>query len=76
MDAANATASSHQPFPPYHWYYWNSVMNTLLQRYNVGRWLTLAFGLLILLSCLLVAAGVATIAKARGELDSIVNVNI
>ncbi|MCT8286629.1 methyl-accepting chemotaxis protein [Xanthomonas translucens pv. translucens] len=51
-------------------------MNALLQRYNVGRRLTLAFGLLILLSCLLVAAGVVTIAKARGQIDGIVNVNM
>ncbi|WP_254657853.1 MCP four helix bundle domain-containing protein, partial [Xanthomonas graminis] len=64
---------SRSPCP---WSYWNFVMNALLQRYNVGRRLTLAFGLLILLSCSLVAAGVATIAKARSELDGIVNVNI
>ncbi|WP_155522316.1 MCP four helix bundle domain-containing protein, partial [Xanthomonas translucens] len=51
-------------------------MNALLQRYNVGRRLTLAFGLLILLSCSLVAAGVVTIAKARGQIDGIVNVNM
>jgi len=51
-------------------------MNALLQRYNVGRRLTMAFGLLILLSCLLVTAGLVTLAKARGELDDIVNVNM
>ncbi|MRG99839.1 HAMP domain-containing protein [Xanthomonas sontii] len=51
-------------------------MNAFLQRYNVGRRLGGAFGLLILLSCLLVAAGLLSMAGARHELDSIVKVNV
>ncbi|MCS3811032.1 methyl-accepting chemotaxis protein [Xanthomonas sp. 4461] len=47
-------------------------MNAFLQRYNVGRRLGVAFGLLILLSGLLVASGLGTMATARAELDAIV----
>ncbi|OAX85803.1 chemotaxis protein [Xanthomonas nasturtii] len=47
-------------------------MNTFLQRYNVGRRLGAAFSILILLSGLLVAAGLGTMAEARAQLDSIV----
>ncbi|MCC4596618.1 methyl-accepting chemotaxis protein [Xanthomonas campestris pv. phormiicola] len=51
-------------------------MNAFLQRYNVGRRLTLAFGLLILLSGLLVGFGLIATSDARRELNDIVNVNI
>jgi methyl-accepting chemotaxis protein len=51
-------------------------MNALLQRYNVGRRLAAAFGLLILLSALLVAAGLASMSSARKQLDSIVKTNM
>ncbi|MDS9991287.1 methyl-accepting chemotaxis protein [Xanthomonas sp. A2111] len=51
-------------------------MTSFLQRYNVGRRLGGAFGLLIALSCLLVAAGLLCMARARHELDSIVKVNV
>ncbi|MBB5943655.1 methyl-accepting chemotaxis protein [Xanthomonas sp. 3307] len=51
-------------------------MNALLQRYNVGRRLGVAFGILILLSGLLVAMGLLTMARAHRELDSIVNNNM
>ncbi|WLA13970.1 methyl-accepting chemotaxis protein [Xanthomonas translucens] len=51
-------------------------MNSFLQRYNVGRRLGGAFGLLILLSCLLVAAGLLSMSRAREELDNIVKVNV
>ncbi|MCC4596615.1 methyl-accepting chemotaxis protein [Xanthomonas campestris pv. phormiicola] len=51
-------------------------MNSFLQRYNVGRRLAGAFGLLILLSGLLVAAGLVAMSSARKELDSIVKVNV
>ncbi|MFC6839206.1 methyl-accepting chemotaxis protein [Xanthomonas theicola] len=51
-------------------------MNALLQRYNVGRRLGVAFGLLILLSGSLVAVGLSTMAKARYELETIVNSNM
>ncbi|WP_369975279.1 methyl-accepting chemotaxis protein [Xanthomonas bundabergensis] len=51
-------------------------MNSFLQRYNVGRRLAGAFGLLILLSGVLVAAGLIAMSSARKELDSIVNVNV
>ncbi|WCE03701.1 methyl-accepting chemotaxis protein [Pseudoxanthomonas sp. JBR18] len=51
-------------------------MNNFLQRYNVGRRLGAAFGVLILLSGLLVAVGLMTVSSARSELDNIVKVNI
>ncbi|MET7170177.1 methyl-accepting chemotaxis protein, partial [Xanthomonas sp. PPL129] len=51
-------------------------MNSFLQRYNVGRRLGGAFGLLILLSCALVAIGLLSMARTRTELDSIVKVNV
>ncbi|PPU40759.1 methyl-accepting chemotaxis protein [Xanthomonas arboricola] len=51
-------------------------MIALLQRYNVGKRLTFAFGTLILLSCALVVAGVYTLAQARTSLNTIVNRNI
>lgn len=47
-----------------------------LQRYNVGTRLSAAFGFLILLSCGLVAAGLMTLAQARGRMDSIVKRNM
>ncbi|MBO9855130.1 methyl-accepting chemotaxis protein [Xanthomonas sp. A1809] len=51
-------------------------MNALLQRLNVGRRLGTAFGILILLSGLLVATGLIAMSNARLELDSIVNSNL
>ncbi|WP_369938809.1 methyl-accepting chemotaxis protein [Xanthomonas medicagonis] len=51
-------------------------MNTILERYNVGRRLGVAFGVLILLSGLLVAIGLATMANAHRQLDAIVNDNM
>ncbi|MEQ7779253.1 methyl-accepting chemotaxis protein [Xanthomonas hortorum] len=51
-------------------------MIALLQRYNVGKRLTFAFGTLILLSCGLVAAGLYTLAQARDRMDTVVNRNI
>ncbi|WP_349810980.1 methyl-accepting chemotaxis protein [Xanthomonas dyei] len=51
-------------------------MNAFLQRYNVGRRLGVAFGILILLSGLLVASGLGTMVEARKQLDSIVNNNL
>ena len=51
-------------------------MNDFLKRYNVGRRMAAAFGLLILLSCLLAVAGVMTMSTARKELDGIVNSNM
>ncbi|MBO9787065.1 methyl-accepting chemotaxis protein [Xanthomonas phaseoli] len=51
-------------------------MNDYLQRLNVGRRLGMAFGILILLSGLLVATGLITMANARYELDTIVNNNM
>ncbi|MBB5861927.1 methyl-accepting chemotaxis protein [Xanthomonas arboricola] len=51
-------------------------MNTFLQRYNVGRRLGAAFGILILLSGLLVATGLSAMSSARAEMDSIVKVNV
>ncbi|MCC4633954.1 methyl-accepting chemotaxis protein [Xanthomonas dyei] len=51
-------------------------MNAFLQRYNVGRRLGVAFGILILLSGLLVASGLSTMIEARKQLDSIVNNNL
>ncbi len=51
-------------------------MNDLLQRLNVGRRLRMAFGILILLSGLLVATGLITMSNARYELDTIVNNNM
>ncbi|MBO9883155.1 methyl-accepting chemotaxis protein [Xanthomonas sp. D-109] len=51
-------------------------MNAFLQRYNVGRRLAGAFGLLILLSCLLVAAGMLSMSRAQTELDQIVKKNV
>ncbi|PPU69497.1 methyl-accepting chemotaxis protein [Xanthomonas pisi] len=47
-------------------------MTALLQRYSVGRRLGAAFGLLILLSGLLVAIGLSSMASARKQLDFIV----
>ncbi|MBB5863011.1 methyl-accepting chemotaxis protein [Xanthomonas sp. 3058] len=51
-------------------------MNSFLLRFNVGKRLSLAFGILILLSCALVAAGLYTLSQARGRLDTIVNRNM
>ncbi|MCC5063727.1 methyl-accepting chemotaxis protein [Xanthomonas campestris] len=51
-------------------------MNNYLQRLNVGRRLGMAFGILILLSGLLVATGLVTMSNARFELDTIVNNNM
>ncbi|MBB4597150.1 methyl-accepting chemotaxis protein [Xanthomonas arboricola] len=51
-------------------------MIALLQRYNVGKRLSFAFGTLILLSCALVAAGLHTLAQARDRMDTVVNRNI
>ncbi|WP_016904920.1 MCP four helix bundle domain-containing protein, partial [Xanthomonas arboricola] len=51
-------------------------MIALLQRYNVGKRLSFAFGTLILLSCALVAAGLYTLAQARDRMDTVVNRNI
>ncbi|MBO9834409.1 methyl-accepting chemotaxis protein [Xanthomonas phaseoli] len=51
-------------------------MNTFLQRFNVGRRLGAAFGILILLSCLLVGVGLYSMGRARTELDRIVKVNV
>ncbi|MET0548055.1 MAG: MCP four helix bundle domain-containing protein, partial [Xanthomonas sp.] len=51
-------------------------MTSFLQRYNVGRRLGGGFGLLIVLSCLLVTAGLVSIAQARNELHHIVKVNV
>ncbi|MBN6151057.1 MCP four helix bundle domain-containing protein [Xanthomonas sp. AmX2] len=51
-------------------------MNALLQRYNVGHRLAAAFGLLILLSVLLVAAGLTSMSSARKQLDGIVKTNM
>jgi len=47
-----------------------------LQRYNVGTRLSAAFGVLILLSCALVVAGLMTLAQARERMDTIVNRNM
>ncbi|MBO9872576.1 MULTISPECIES: methyl-accepting chemotaxis protein [Xanthomonas] len=44
-----------------------------LQRYNVGTRLASSFGVLILLSCALVAAGLLTLKQARQMMDTIVN---
>ncbi|WP_254460897.1 methyl-accepting chemotaxis protein [Xanthomonas sacchari] len=44
-----------------------------LQRYNVGTRLASAFGVLILLSCTLVVAGLLTLKQARELMDTIVN---
>ncbi|PPU08046.1 methyl-accepting chemotaxis protein [Xanthomonas arboricola] len=51
-------------------------MIALLQRYNVGKRLSFAFGTLIVLSCALVAAGLYTLAQARDRMDTVVNRNI
>ncbi|CAD7714834.1 hypothetical protein LMG31884_13250 [Xanthomonas hydrangeae] len=51
-------------------------MNQYLQHLNVGRRLGAAFGILILLSGLLVATGLVTMSTARLELDTIVNNNM
>ncbi len=53
-----------------------STHDFVLQRYNVGRRLGGAFGLLIVLSCLLIAAGLLSMSQARSELDRIVKVNV
>ncbi|MCL1533306.1 methyl-accepting chemotaxis protein [Xanthomonas nasturtii] len=47
-------------------------MTALLQRYSVGRRLGAAFGLMILLSGLLVAIGLSSMVSARKQLDFIV----
>ncbi|NJC36678.1 methyl-accepting chemotaxis protein-1 (serine sensor receptor) [Xanthomonas arboricola] len=47
-------------------------MIAFLQRFNVGHRLAVAFGILILLSGLLVATGLGTMANARAQLDFIV----
>ncbi|MXV09238.1 MULTISPECIES: methyl-accepting chemotaxis protein [unclassified Xanthomonas] len=44
-----------------------------LQRYNVGTRLACAFGVLILLSCALVGAGLLTLKQSREMMDTIVN---
>ncbi|MBB5942587.1 methyl-accepting chemotaxis protein [Xanthomonas sp. 3307] len=44
-----------------------------LQRYNVGTRLASAFGVLILLSCALVGAGLLTLKQSRDMMDTIVN---
>ncbi|MCI2243439.1 methyl-accepting chemotaxis protein [Xanthomonas sp. PPL568] len=44
-----------------------------LQRYNVGTRLACAFGVLILLSCALVVAGLLTLKQSRDMMDTIVN---
>ncbi|MBN6114265.1 methyl-accepting chemotaxis protein [Xanthomonas bonasiae] len=46
-----------------------------LQRYNVGTRLSSAFGLLILLSCGLVVAGLITLAQSRNQMENIVKRN-
>ncbi|MER3053978.1 methyl-accepting chemotaxis protein [Xanthomonas hortorum] len=51
-------------------------MNAFLQRYNVGRRLGVAFGILILLSGMLVTIGLSTIFSARTEMDNIVKTNV
>ncbi|MCS3846426.1 methyl-accepting chemotaxis protein-1 (serine sensor receptor) [Xanthomonas campestris] len=51
-------------------------MNAFLQRYNVGRRLGVAFGILILLSGVLVAVGLSTMSNARTEMDNIVKTNV
>ncbi|WP_045737340.1 HAMP domain-containing protein, partial [Xanthomonas sp. MUS 060] len=47
-----------------------------LQRYNVGTRLSSAFGVLILLSCGLVVAGLIALAQARDRMDMIVKRNM
>ncbi|MDL5366898.1 methyl-accepting chemotaxis protein [Xanthomonas sp. NCPPB 2654] len=51
-------------------------MNAFLQRYSVGNRLSAAFGILILISGMLVAAGLFAMSGARKQLDGIVNSNI
>ncbi|KLD79945.1 HAMP domain-containing protein [Xanthomonas hyacinthi] len=51
-------------------------MIEFLQRYNVGTRLSAAFGVLILLSCGLVVAGLVTLAQARERMDTIVKRNM
>ncbi|MBB3805167.1 methyl-accepting chemotaxis protein [Xanthomonas arboricola] len=51
-------------------------MTSFLHRFNVGKRLSLAFGILILLSCALIAAGLYTLGQARERLDTIVNRNM
>ncbi|NYF19253.1 methyl-accepting chemotaxis protein [Xanthomonas sp. JAI131] len=51
-------------------------MTAFLQRYSVGNRLSAAFGILILISGLLVAAGLFAMSAARKQLDSIVHSNI
>ncbi|MCL1528453.1 methyl-accepting chemotaxis protein [Xanthomonas nasturtii] len=51
-------------------------MTSFLHRFNVGKRLSLAFGILILLSCALVAAGLYTLGQARDRLDTIVKRNM
>ncbi|KLD78401.1 chemotaxis protein, partial [Xanthomonas hyacinthi DSM 19077] len=51
-------------------------MTAFLQRYSVGHRLSAAFGLLILISGILVAAGWVAMAGAREQLDGIVHSNI
>ncbi|KAB7768206.1 methyl-accepting chemotaxis protein [Xanthomonas maliensis] len=51
-------------------------MMQLLQRYNVGTRLSVAFGVLILLSCALVVSGLHTLAQTRDRMETVVNRNI
>ena len=51
-------------------------MTAFLQRYSVGNRLSAAFGILILISGMLVAAGLFAMSGARKQLDGIVNSNI
>ncbi|WP_295943515.1 methyl-accepting chemotaxis protein [uncultured Xanthomonas sp.] len=46
-------------------------MTALLHRFNVSRRLSIAFGLLILLSCGLVVGGLVTLSQARSQLDTV-----
>ncbi|MCC5070220.1 methyl-accepting chemotaxis protein [Xanthomonas campestris] len=51
-------------------------MNALLQRYNVGRRLTAAFAVLILLSAAIALIGYRGLSSARTLVDAIVNQNM
>jgi methyl-accepting chemotaxis protein len=51
-------------------------MTAFLQRYSVGNRLSTAFGILILISGMLVAAGLFAMSGARKQLDGIVHSNI
>ena len=72
-DIPSLPLESSTPFLPHKK---RNTMIAFLQRYNVGRRLGVAFGLLILLSCLLVAEGLYSMSTARKELDNIVKVNV